>query len=134
MKGTKHDAEKVRFDLRPAREDEQVAWVETFGAVKYDDDNWQHVPNAQRRYFSAIRRHLNAWKQGQITDGEFGLPHLAHAICCLYYLMWLDNEEASVIPMPTPLQAASIVTEILAEKAEREAARAPRAAAIEERG
>ncbi|WP_228144548.1 dATP/dGTP diphosphohydrolase domain-containing protein [Moraxella lacunata] len=29
----------------------------------------------------------------EMVDGESGLPHLAHAVCCLIFLMWFDGSE-----------------------------------------
>jgi len=94
-KGRKYDAGKPRWDLLPARELEQVVKVLTHGAKKYGADNWQLVVNADAdRYVAAHGRHLNAWQQGEIIDSGpkgSGLPHLAHAICCLLFLLWRDN-------------------------------------------
>jgi hypothetical protein len=59
-------------------------------AAKYSPDNWQRVPEPRERYFSAAMRHLVAWKEGATHDLESGLPHLAHAVCCL---LWFDEKE-----------------------------------------
>jgi ribosomal protein L32 len=45
------------------------------------------VPDAKRRYFDAAQRHIWAWKAGEETDSETGASHLAHAICCLMFIM-----------------------------------------------
>jgi hypothetical protein len=58
----------------------------TFGAEKYEPDNWKHVPDSKRRYFDAMQRHLWAWKEGEQDDPETGKNHLAHAMCCLMFL------------------------------------------------
>jgi len=88
--GTKADAEKPRWDLLPLSLLTPVVRVLTFGARKYADDNWQHVPNARRRYFAACMRHLAAWQSGEKRDPESGESHLAHALCCLIFLFWFD--------------------------------------------
>lgn len=64
-----------------------VVRVLTKGAAKYADDNWRKVPNARRRYLAAAWRHIVAWASGEKNDPDDGLPHLAHAICCLMFLM-----------------------------------------------
>ena len=58
-----------------------------FGARKYAPDNWRTVPDARGRYFDAALRHLIAWQQGEQIDPESGLPHLAHAACCVLFLL-----------------------------------------------
>ncbi|OPH36284.1 dATP/dGTP diphosphohydrolase domain-containing protein [Moraxella equi] len=91
MSGQKHDSQKPRFSLLPSTPLWQVVAVLEFGANKYGMDNWKTVPNARERYFNACHRHLNAWWAGEMVDGESGLPHLAHAVCCLMFLMWFDG-------------------------------------------
>lgn len=90
--GIKHDQSKPRFSLLPQAPLWQVVAVLEFGANKYGADNWRHVPNAKERYFNAAHRHLNAWWAGEKVDSESGLSHLAHAVCCLMFLM-VGNDE-----------------------------------------
>ncbi|ARF50020.1 dATP/dGTP diphosphohydrolase domain-containing protein [Pantoea stewartii] len=91
---TKHDAGKWRFSLLPLCAIRSVIEVLEFGAKKYAPDNWKTVPDARTRYFDATIRHVAAWWSGEKSDSESGLPHLAHAICCLLFLLWLDEERA----------------------------------------
>ena len=91
--GIKFDGEKTRFDLLPWNEIKQVADVLTQGSIKYADDNWKFVPDSKKRYFAATMRHLVAWKEGEKIDKESGISHLAHAICCLLFLLFFDNNE-----------------------------------------
>jgi hypothetical protein len=87
VEGRKDDQSKRRFDLLPWRAVGQVVDVLGFGARKYADHNWVKVPNARERYFAAAQRHLNAWWLGESIDPETGLPHLAHAACCVLFLL-----------------------------------------------
>ena len=91
--GRKDDSDKLRYDLLPWPEVSEIVDVLTFGAVKYEDDNWQRVPDQRRRYFAALQRHLLAWWDGERLDPESGRTHLAHAGCCLLFLMWGDNQK-----------------------------------------
>jgi hypothetical protein len=91
--GKKFDQDKSRWDLLPFGALEQVAQVITYGAKKYEPENWKKVPESRGRYFAASLRHLTAWFRGEKLDPESGLPHLAHAACCLLFLMWFDNQE-----------------------------------------
>jgi len=93
-KGIKYDNEKPRWSLLPFREVREVVEVLTMGAAKYSDDNWKHVTPNKERYFSAAMRHLTAWFGGEKIDTESNKSHLAHAICCLLFMMWKDNEDS----------------------------------------
>jgi hypothetical protein len=84
--GRKFDGGKLEYGLLPPLALEEVVKVLTFGAQKYDRDNWQKVPNSKRRYFDALQRHVWAWKKGEQLDPESGIHHLAHAMCCLMFL------------------------------------------------
>lgn len=89
--GTKLDAGKLRWDLLPFAELEDVVRVLTFGAAKYEAENWQLVKGARRRYLAAAFRHLVAWTKGERVDPETGYPHLAHAATNLLFLAWFDR-------------------------------------------
>lgn len=87
----KHDAGKWRFSLLPLDAIRDVIGVLEFGAGKYAVDNWKTVPHGRQRYFDASIRHITAWWGGEKYDPESHLPHLAHAVCCLLFLMWFDE-------------------------------------------
>jgi hypothetical protein len=85
--GKKYDAGKVRLDLVPMRVVREIAKVLSFGAEKYGANNWQNVEPFEGRYYAALQRHLTSWREGERADPETGLPHLAHAGCCLFFLL-----------------------------------------------
>ncbi len=87
MEGRKNDDGKDRHDLIPVSALEQIVKVLNFGAAKYDDHNWTKVPNLDARYYAAAQRHLTAWRKGELVDADSGLPHLAHAGCCILFLL-----------------------------------------------
>lgn len=93
-KGRKDDSTKPRWSLLPRNTITEVIKVLEFGAKKYQVDNWQHVPDARTRYYDAVMRHVEAWWLGEQNDPESKLPHLAHAACCLLFLMWFDRKDA----------------------------------------
>lgn len=93
--GKKYDTDKLRWDLLLWKQVNKVVEVLTFGAKKYGENNWKEVENGGNRYFAAAVRHLVAWRQGETVDKESGVHHLAHAICCLLFLMWRDDETIS---------------------------------------
>lgn len=84
--GRKFDGGKLEYGLLPPFALEEIVKVLTFGAQKYERDNWQKVPDSKRRYFDALQRHVWAWKRGEQFDPESGIHHLAHAMCCLMFL------------------------------------------------
>ena len=88
----KDDSSKRRYSLLPKGAVNSVVDVLEFGSKKYADNNWQKVPDAKTRYYDAAMRHLDAWLNGDLKDAETGFPHLAHAICCLMFLIWFDSE------------------------------------------
>lgn len=57
-----------------------------FGAGKYAPRNWEQGITYSR-VWSAAMRHLTAWWQGEDSDVETGLSHLAHAGCCVLFLL-----------------------------------------------
>lgn len=65
--------------------------IEQFSTVVSGADNWKTLPDARRRYYDAAIRHLTAWWDGECNDPESNLPHLAHAACCIIFLLWLDD-------------------------------------------
>ena len=85
--GVEHDTGKPDWSLLPLDATEKVVEVLTHGAEKYSRDNWKEVPNAENRYYSAMMRHVVSFRRGEYLDPESGLPHLAHAICCLLFLL-----------------------------------------------
>ena len=89
--GSKFDNKKLRWDLLPLKPIEQVVRVLTKGANKYSDNNWKHVDNFEDRYYAAAMRHITRWRMGFKRDKESGMPHLAHAICCLIFILWKEG-------------------------------------------
>ena len=90
--GMKNDQDKVRLDLIEPQFIESVGQVLTFGAKKYEPNNWQKVEDAENRYYAAALRHLFAWRKGEKIDPESGLNHLDHAACNIMFLQHFDRE------------------------------------------
>jgi hypothetical protein len=88
--GRKDDTGKDRWDLLPWDATRAIVRVLTRGAEKYAPDNWKKVPDARNRYFAAAQRHMTAWWEGEELDPETGESHLAHAGCCILFLLALS--------------------------------------------
>jgi len=85
MEGKKYDGDKAKLYLLPPKSILEVGKVLTYGADKYDPENWRKVDDLQNRYTSAALRHIFAHIDGEADDQETGLSHLAHAMCCLLF-------------------------------------------------
>ena len=88
-RGRKYDKGKLLWDLFPFDVAEGVVDILTYGAGKYDPNNWQNVETY--RYFSAFMRHIVAWLGGEELDQESGKHHLDHALCNLMFIRWQDK-------------------------------------------
>lgn len=88
--GLKFDAGKLRLDLLPIEIIEEIAKVLTFGANKYGAWNWTKGI-VYSRLIGAALRHFFAFIRGEDKDPESGLPHLAHAITCMLFLLWMTK-------------------------------------------
>lgn len=91
--GVKYDSDKLEYSLLPKGVLNKVVNVLGFGSKKYAKDNWMKVDNPKERYYNAAQRHINQWWEGEKYDSETGENHLAHAICCLMFMLWFDNQE-----------------------------------------
>lgn len=95
--GTKYDTDKTEWSLLPWDQVEKIVRILMFGAQKYGYLNWTQVPNWRYRYTNALYRHLYAWAyKGESKDFESGESHLAHAGCCLLFLMYLEDHAEEV--------------------------------------
>ena len=90
----KHDQDKPRIDLIPPQAIIDIAEVLTYGAGKYDSHNWRDNGGLDySRLYAAAQRHLLSFWDGQSLDEETGMSHLAHAACCIVFLMSYEAED-----------------------------------------
>jgi hypothetical protein len=88
----KYDTGKRDYSLLPWAAVDEIVKVLEHGAEKYTADNWRRG-TAWSRYWSASMRHILAWWRGEAVDEETGLSHLAHAACCLLFLISYEAEQ-----------------------------------------
>jgi hypothetical protein len=86
MEGNKFDTEKLPWHLLPPDAIEDIVKVLQFGATKYGDRNWE-TGMRWNRPFAALMRHMWAWWGREDNDPETGISHLAHAGCCILFLI-----------------------------------------------
>lgn len=91
--GSKYDQGKPAYNLIPVHAEAEFVDVLTFGANKYGAENWRKVDNANERYLAAAMRHIAAYRMGETHDIESGKHHLAHAKCCLAFIIEMDLGE-----------------------------------------
>ena len=84
--GVKFDEDKLKWDLLPWEATGEIVAVMTYGAKKYAPYNWTKGMSWSRVYAAALR-HLSAWFNGEDKDKDTGLSHLAHAACCVLFLI-----------------------------------------------
>lgn len=93
--GTKFDTGKPRLELLSSAAMVEIAKVMTFGAKKYDAHNWRKG-FAWSRLLGAALRHTLAFLGGEDKDPETGLSHIAHAACCLMFLLEHEADKLGV--------------------------------------
>ena len=88
--GVKHDQEKPDMSLLSPIAMVKIAEVMSYGKKKYSAHNWRGGFILSRPAAAALR-HLFAWLGGEDKDPETGLSHLAHASCCLMFLLEFET-------------------------------------------
>lgn len=88
--GIKHDSGKAGMSLLSRVALEETAKVLDFGKNKYAAHNWRNGFEWSRP-LSAAMRHIMAFNDGEDKDPESGLSHLAHAACCIMFLLEFEK-------------------------------------------
>jgi hypothetical protein len=86
----KFDSDKLPLNLLSTEAMNQTAAVLAFGAEKYAAHNWR-AGFAWSRPLAAAMRHITAFNDGEDCDPESGLSHLAHAACCIMFLLEFEK-------------------------------------------
>ena len=60
------------------------------GALKYGRLNFREAGIRASIYCDAVKRHINAWFEGEDSDPDSGLPHMCHALACLAIIVDAD--------------------------------------------
>ena len=86
--GIKFDGGKPALDLIDPHFIEDVGAVMTFGARKYERDNWKRGM-AIGKAMGAVLRHCFAIMRGEYLDPETKIAHAAHATCGLMFIHFM---------------------------------------------
>jgi hypothetical protein len=100
LAGVKYDEDKPDYSLLPANALNDLVRVLTYGARKYDRENWRKVPDMNNRYFAAAMRHMWALRRGELFDPETGIHHAAHAMCSMAFICekWYEENIHGATP------------------------------------
>ena len=90
QKALKFDEGKAPMSLISNEFLTQVAMVMEFGKKKYAAHNWRQGFDWNRPLDASLR-HIHAFTDGEDKDPESGLSHLAHAACCLMFLIEFEK-------------------------------------------
>lgn len=88
--GIKHDQDKADMSLLSSTALLKVSQVMTFGKKKYSAHNWRGG-FIWSRPLAASLRHVFAYLGGEDKDPETGISHLAHAVCCLMFVLEFED-------------------------------------------
>ena len=102
----KHDSGKPGMNLLSREALEQIALVMDFGKQKYDAHNWRKG-FVWSRPLSAAMRHIMAFNDGEDKDPESGLSHLAHAACCIMFLLEFEKTHKDLDDRWKPAEKAN---------------------------
>lgn len=85
-------SDKMPMDLIAPEIMVALSQVLRYGAKKYAPRNWEKGMDWSR-VFGAAQRHLWAWWAREDKDAETALSHLAHAACCVMFLIAYEERE-----------------------------------------
>lgn len=105
---------KLRWDLLPLAEIEDIVAVYTAGSKKYGDNNWQNLPNGLQRYKAALLRHLLCYEKGEEFDEETGCRHLAQVAWNAIAMLWISKHK--IYTKATSETLLKALDEVLEEK------------------
>ena len=97
---------KLRWDLLPLEEVEDIVKVFTSGSIKYGDNTWQGLENGYQRYKAAMFRHLLEYEKGTEFDEETGCRHLAQVAWNAMAMLYLSKHKDTVNNLKTKLDKA----------------------------
>jgi hypothetical protein len=92
----KYDDDKPQMSLLDPVALKDLAQILTFGAKKYEKNNWRRAlddVDGADRYVDAMLRHIIDHMRGEMYDSETNLPHMAHVMCNAMFLTWMIREK-----------------------------------------
>ena len=99
---------KAPFSTVPAEIEAELGLALLEGARKYGRHNYRVVGVRASVYYDAARRHLAAWWEGEDTDPDSGLPHLAKAMASIAVIRDAEINELCEDDRPPALRSGWI--------------------------
>ena len=87
-KGKRFNQGKPRWSLVPQSALLPMVEVLEFGAIKYDAHNWKKGLSVTE-ICESLKRHLDAFMEGEDNDPESMLSHIGHMQCNTMFLAWM---------------------------------------------
>ena len=82
------------------------------GMLKYGRTNWRSAGIRASIYYDAVKRHIDAWFEGEDNDPDSGLPHMSHALACLAIIVDADVKGKLVDDRMFPTNYREFVTKM----------------------
>jgi len=94
----KDDSKKIRLELIDPTFINGLGAVLTFGAEKYEANNWKkaHTVADRERIKGAMLRHQMCLGRGETIDQESGLHHAYHIACNAMFLAYHDMHSGRI--------------------------------------
>lgn len=89
--------DKLRWELLPMEEIEDIVKVYHAGAKKYYPGSWKSLENGFERYRAAMLRHMMEYMKGERIDKETGCYHLAQMAWNCIAMLYLDKHGKGLI-------------------------------------
>ena len=98
-------ATKVPLHLVPPSATHYLAEAFENGATKYGPYNWRDNPISVSVYYAAMKRHIDAYWDGEELASDSGVHHIAHAMACM--AMLLDARSVGTLNDDRPTKGAA---------------------------
>ena len=93
--GDRYNNRKPKWSLVPQSSLLPMVRVLEFGATKYGDYNWAKGLSI-RETCESLKRHLDAFMEGEDKDNESGLSHIGHIQCNALFLSWMMENRSDL--------------------------------------
>ena len=112
---TQYGEAKPKMSDTPTISVKLLGQVHTMGADKYGAFNWREHKVSSTVYYDAAMRHLMAYFDGEDTDPESQLPHLAHIMACCSILLDAEHHQSLNDNRPKLMENKMSTTDITAK-------------------